>query len=68
MKTTDTIDHGAGISGLAKIGEEVAKGGPLAILHAATEERLAAATPLVESAFVITPQPVSVPPLILERL
>jgi pyrimidine-nucleoside phosphorylase len=68
MKTTDTIDHGAGFSGLAKIGEKVSKGAPLAVLHAATEERLAAATPLVESAFVIVPHPVSAPPLILERL
>jgi pyrimidine-nucleoside phosphorylase len=67
-KTTDTIDHAAGLSGLVKIGEKVTKGAPLAVLHAATEERVAAARPLAESAFVITPQPVSTPPLILDRL
>jgi pyrimidine-nucleoside phosphorylase len=67
-KITDTIDHAAGLSGLVKIGEKVFKGAPLALLHAATEERLAAALPLVESAFIITPHPVTAPPLVLERL
>jgi pyrimidine-nucleoside phosphorylase len=67
-KTTDTIDPAAGLSRLAKVGEQVSKGQPLAILHAASEERIAAAMPLAAEAFAISPDPVAVPPLIEERL
>ncbi len=67
-RTTDTIDHAAGLSNLVKIGEKVFKGESLALLHASTEERIAAALPLIESAFTISPDPVTPPPLVLERL
>lgn len=67
-RTTDRIDHAAGLSGLIKIGEHVMEGQPLAILHAAALERIAAAIPLVQAAFTIIPEPVTPPPLIMERL
>jgi len=67
-KTTDVIDPAAGLSGLAKIGERVVAGQPLATLHAATQERIEAALPWVRQAFVIGDQPVMESPLVLERI
>ncbi|MEI6166939.1 MAG: thymidine phosphorylase [bacterium] len=67
-KTTDSIDHAAGLSHLLKIGEAVAAGAPLVTLHAATRERLEAGLALVRQAFVISPDPVPTGPLVLERL
>lgn len=66
-KTSDRIDHGAGLSGLLKVGEKVAKGAPLAVLHAATEPRLADAMEVAATAFDISAEPVLAPPLIWER-
>jgi len=67
-KTTDNIYHAAGLSELVKIGERVVTGQPLAILHAATPECIAAALPLIRDAFTIVTTPVTLPPLIMERL
>lgn len=67
-RTTDTIDPAAGLSHLVKIGDAVAAGQPLAVLHAASPEAVAAATPLVRQAFSIAPGCVTPPRLILERL
>jgi len=68
VKTTDTIDHAAGLSNLMKIGEPVAKGAPLVTLHAATQGRVDEALVLVREAFVIGPAPVEAGPLVLERM
>jgi len=65
-KTTDAIDYAAGLSGLAKIGERVSKGQPLAVLHAATEERLARAWETARAAFVVDAAPCAPPDLVLE--
>jgi pyrimidine-nucleoside phosphorylase len=67
-KTTDRIDHAAGLSRLMKIGEAVDARAPLVTLHAATPGRLEAGLALVRQAFVISPEPVTVGPLVLERL
>ena len=67
-KTTDRIDHAAGLSHLMKIGEAVVLGAPLVTLHTATQERLAAGLEMVREAFVISPEPVPAGPLVLERL
>ncbi len=67
-RTTDTIDPGAGLSGLVKIGDKVTFGQPLAVLHAASPDRIASALPLVREAFAIKPSPVAPPTLILERM
>lgn len=67
-KTTDVIDHAAGLSGLIKIGESVEADQPLVTLHAATQDRIEAALPLVAEAFMIGSGPASAQPLVLERL
>ncbi len=67
-KTTDTIDHAAGLSNLVKIGEPVAKGAPLVTLHASSNARLEEALVLLRTAFVIGAKPVLPSPLILERI
>jgi pyrimidine-nucleoside phosphorylase len=67
-RTSDTIDPAAGLSGLVKIGEPVAKGQPLATLHAASESLIDAAWPLAAEAFAIGPDPVAAPTLVLEQL
>ncbi|MCX7009775.1 MAG: thymidine phosphorylase, partial [Kiritimatiellaeota bacterium] len=67
-KTTDAVDHAVGVSGLAKIGEQIERGRPLAILHANDTVRLAEARSLMHAAFQITEHSVSAPPLILEEI
>ena len=67
-KTTDVIDHSAGLSGLVKIGETVKAGQPLATLHAATRERIESAMEATRDAFVIGVGPVAIPSLVFERL
>jgi pyrimidine-nucleoside phosphorylase len=67
-KTTDSVDHAVGISGLAKIGAQVERGQPLALLHANDAEKLTAARALLQSAFRLTTETVSAPPLILEEI
>jgi pyrimidine-nucleoside phosphorylase len=60
----DQIDPGIGITILAKIGDEVARGQPLARLTWSDEERLRLGRALVERAFEIADGPVEVPPLV----
>jgi thymidine phosphorylase len=67
-KTTDSVDHAVGNSGLAKIGAQVERGQPLALLHANDAEKLTAARALLQSAFRLTTETVSAPPLILEEI
>lgn len=67
-KTTDVIDPAAGISGLVKVGERVKAGQPLATLHAATRDRVAAAQQLMQQAFVIREGIPEMPPILLERV
>ena len=66
-KTTDAVDHAVGVSGLAKIGEQIGRGQPLALLHANDADRLAEARALLQAAFRITAETVSAPPRILEE-
>lgn len=67
-KTSDTVDHAVGISGLAKIGEQVAHGHPLALLHANDAQKMAEARALLQTAFSISPSVVTSSPLILEEV
>jgi pyrimidine-nucleoside phosphorylase len=60
----DPIDPGVGITVLAKVGNPVEAGQPLARLAWADPARLAQALPLVERAFAISKEPVAPPPLI----
>jgi pyrimidine-nucleoside phosphorylase len=67
-KTTDAVDHAVGVSALLKIGERVERSQPLATLHANDAARLAEARSLMQSAFQISAQSVSEPPLLLEEI
>ncbi|MEI6810151.1 MAG: thymidine phosphorylase [bacterium] len=50
---TDKVNHAVGISGIAKVGQVVSRGEPIAVIHASSTESLATATTLVERAFII---------------
>lgn len=59
----DPIDPGVGIFVLARVGEQVEAGQPLARIAWADAGRLAEARPLVERAFAVSAEPVAAPPL-----
>lgn len=67
-KKEDPIDPDAGVYGLPKIGERVAKGQPLARLTCGTPDRIAQAAPVLASAFRIASKPVRVPPVLLKDM
>lgn len=60
----DTIDHAVGLVLQAKVGERVARGQPLLIIHANDEQKLAAARERVLAAYSWSDKPVQPPPLI----
>lgn len=62
------VDPAAGVELLAKVGDQVEKGEPLARLHVGRPDRLGEAQRLVESAFDIGEEPPTPSPLILERI
>jgi pyrimidine-nucleoside phosphorylase len=64
----DRVDHAAGISIRARLGEELHAGDPLAILHYTDEARAAAAEPILRAAFHLQDEPVTPPPLVYEVL
>ncbi|MFA5044026.1 MAG: thymidine phosphorylase [Kiritimatiellia bacterium] len=63
-RVTDKVDPAAGIAALKKIGEAVAAGETLAILHTNRRDRLEQARALAADAFRITAERVAPPPLI----
>ena len=66
LRAEDTIDPAVGIEILAKPGDPIARGAPLARLHArAPSPRIASR---VLAAFRVTPRPPRLRPLILERI
>ncbi|MBI3985624.1 MAG: thymidine phosphorylase [Lentisphaerae bacterium] len=64
QRMEDAVDHAVGLSDIRKIGERVSRGAPLAVLHANDAHLLAQARALVETAFALSPSPVTPPPLI----
>jgi thymidine phosphorylase len=58
------VDHAVGISGLVKIGEHVARGAPLCVLHANDEAALADARERVSQAIAFGPIAPAAPRLI----
>ena len=64
----DPIDLSVGVVLNVKIGDEVGRGQPIAVLHANDQVRLAQAESIVRSAIVLSRERVAAPPLILERL
>ncbi len=67
-KTTDAIDHAVGLSDLKKIGEPIAAGEPLCIVHSNGHEDKIQIVNLLESAFNISAEPIESPPLVLEEI
>jgi pyrimidine-nucleoside phosphorylase len=64
----EPIDLSVGVVLQAKIGDEVRRGEPIAVVHANDEQRLARAEHALRGALEIAATPVQPPPLILERL
>jgi pyrimidine-nucleoside phosphorylase len=64
----DAIDLSVGVVLQVKLGDQVARGQPLAMLHANDQARLEQAARIIRSAVELSPRPVATPPLILERL
>jgi len=64
----DVIDPSVGLSGLVRLGAQVAKGQPLAVVHAGREEAARAAEQAVRAAITVGSDTPNVPPLIHERI
>ena len=56
-KAADRIDPAVGVSALVKVGEQVAEGSPLCVIHANDETALAEARSLLEHAIAIGERP-----------
>ena len=52
-RAADPVDHAVGVSGLVKVGERVAAGAPLGVIHANDEAALAEATAMLAKAITI---------------
>ncbi len=65
---SDVIDPAVGLSNMVRLGERVAKGAPLAAVHAAREDAAAQAAQSVLAAVTIGDSPVTVPDLVHERI
>ena len=66
-KTTDAVDHAVGVSALVKVGEQIERGQPLALVHSNDAQKTIEALALLQAAFRIVGEKVPVPPLILEE-
>ncbi len=67
-RVEDPLDLAAGVLTLAKVGERVVAGQPLAVVMAADADRAAAAVRRLAAAITVTEAPATPPPLVLERL
>ncbi len=68
MLETDQINTAVGLSEVVRLGVNVAKGDPLAVIHAVRSEDAERAARAVRSAITLTAKPVKSPDLILERV
>ena len=64
----DAVDPAVGLCAVARIGDPVEPGAPLAVVHAATEEAAEAAARAVQSAIVVSDEPAQPERLILARI
>ncbi len=67
-KAEDNVNPAVGITGLVKVGETVAEGQPLAVIHADDDESWAAAEVRLRECIKIGDTTVATPPLIAERI
>jgi pyrimidine-nucleoside phosphorylase len=65
-KAEDRIDPAVGVAGLAKVGQRVARGQPLCVIHAADRGRVADAQAILAGAITLGPDRVAPPPRIGE--
>ena len=65
-RTEDGVDHAAGVTGLAKVGERVRRGALLAVLHTNRVKAIAEAEALATRAFTIAEDEPALAPLIAE--
>lgn len=64
----DRVDPAVGVSHLVKIGEQVAPGGTLCLIHANDGAALAEAKAILSSAIAVGDKPINPPPLIDEMI
>ena len=67
-KAAAAIDPAVGVGGLVKVGEKIAAGAPLAVIHANDAGALAEATAMLARAIVIGDTPGMTPPLVDELI
>lgn len=67
-KAEDNVNPAVGITGLVKVGETVAEGQPLAVIHADDDESWAAAEVRLRECIKIGDTATATPPLIAERI
>jgi pyrimidine-nucleoside phosphorylase len=65
-KAEDKVDHAVGVSALVKIGERVAAGAPLCVIHANDEKAMAEAQAMLAKAIAIGDSPATAPRLVEE--
>ncbi len=65
---SDTVDPAVGLSRVVRLGESIARGAPLALIHAAREEAADAAEAAVRAAISIGVQRSDLPALVRERI
>jgi thymidine phosphorylase len=68
MLETDQINTAVGLSEVVRLGTKVAKGDPLAVIHAVRSEDAEKAAKAVRSAISLSDKPIASPDLILERV
>jgi thymidine phosphorylase len=68
LKGGDKINLSVGLSDLAGLGEEVQRGVPLAMIHAATEAQADAAVAAVQAAYHLSTTAEDEPPLVHKRI
>ncbi len=64
----ERINPSVGLSDLAGLGDEIGRGDPLAMVHAANGDAAAAAIALVQGAYQLAEKPATEPPLVLKRI
>ena len=67
-KAEDKIDPAVGVSGIAKVGERLAAGAPLCVVHASDEKSLAEAKAMLAGAFAVGDSAASPTSLIAETI
>ena len=68
VRKEDDVDHGAGIELLVKPGEPVQAGQPVLRLYTGDATKLDLAVETLDGAIGVTPEPISVPPAVIERV